>query len=158
MPSLNKENFLREFFKLVILFGISEMLILKCLPIKARSEEKELGYETLYTAGTEENIHHWTINECGPNFEKEFIKSNPIPDPGFCYSPIWLRALDYCRKFSLVWAVGGSIMLFEQHDEIKVFSTMPHAHLQGRCISRVCDTSKKSNFAYGGLATYNEMV
>ncbi|CAF0708423.1 unnamed protein product [Brachionus calyciflorus] len=46
MPSLDKEEFLRAFLKLVILFGSSEILILKYLPIKARSEDKELGVDS----------------------------------------------------------------------------------------------------------------
>ncbi|CAF1008830.1 unnamed protein product [Brachionus calyciflorus] len=81
------------------------------LPVDWAKEKRHLiRYETLYTPGTEENLHHWTVNECGPDFEKEFLKSNSIPDPAFCYSPNWIKALSYCRKISLAWAVGGSII------------------------------------------------
>jgi hypothetical protein len=56
------------------------------------------------------------VYECSPNFERDYINVKGVPKPGSCYpfqkemeqsAKVWAEALNYCRRISLVWAVGG---------------------------------------------------
>lgn len=66
----------------------------------------------MYSPGNEENLHHWNIIECQPEFENSYLKNNDFPKEGECYSGEWLKVIEVCRKISLVWAVGGPAVIF----------------------------------------------
>ncbi|RMZ99630.1 DBH-like monooxygenase 1, partial [Brachionus plicatilis] len=79
------------------------------LPDSWIKEKRHLiRYETLYSPGTEENLHHWDLVECGSEFEEIYLKNNDLLQQGECYSGEWLKAIQHCHKISLVWAVGGA--------------------------------------------------
>ena len=69
-----------------------------------------LKYETLYSPGNEENLHHWVIHECNADYENVFLKNNSLPKPGQCFSASWLETYKQCGQISLVWAVGGDLV------------------------------------------------
>ena len=76
-----------------------------------------IEYDTIITPGNENLVHHWTVNECGPKFEEEYVKQNRIPEPGPCFSfhpsqpkTNWSSLLQYCSKVSFVWAVGSPLV------------------------------------------------
>ena len=66
----------------------------------------------MYTPGTEKNFHHWVLNECSKELETVYMVNNSLPDPGICvadstFVESWTPIFMYCRRTSLVWAVGG---------------------------------------------------
>lgn len=65
----------------------------------------------LYTKGTEEHFHHLVVNECDKKIET-YLKENSYPTPGDCYGDLWLPLRQLCGRISLVWAVGGSSVIF----------------------------------------------
>ncbi len=72
-----------------------------------------LRYETLFTTGNEKLVHHWTMNECSNEVEKVYANKS-MPQPGSCVSDDekdeWNQFRRYCKKISLVWAVGGPLV------------------------------------------------
>ena len=69
-------------------------------------------FETLFTEETKMNLHHWTMNECMPEFESVYLQNNSIPEPGACvldgtYPEDWDGPSVFCNRVSLGWAVGG---------------------------------------------------
>jgi hypothetical protein len=67
----------------------------------------------LYTEGSKNHLHHWTLIECSPEFETFYLRKNSIPEPGSCVEgdesvARWNDISPFCSRQSLVWAVGSS--------------------------------------------------
>ena len=77
-------------------------------------------YETIFAKPTLKYLHHWVMYECNKEFETNFLKTNTMPTPGPCfkeestdpkYETKFGEVRQYCSKVSLVWAVGGDMVI-----------------------------------------------
>ena len=79
----------------------------------ATTKRHLIRFETLFADGNKEFIHHWTVNECS-NDIVGYLKNNTYPKPASCLHTTetdeWGIMKGYCRKISLVWAIGGSVV------------------------------------------------
>ena len=68
-----------------------------------------IRFETILAPGNEKLVHHLVMLECEKATE-DYIKKNGKPSAGSCFEEWKLNEL--CMKISLVWAVGGPLVIF----------------------------------------------
>ena len=79
------------------------------LPSNWTNQKRHLvRFETVLAPGNEKLVHHLLMYECDKR-ANDYLKKNNKPAPGSCDEGSTLNGI--CNKISLVWAVGGSLVI-----------------------------------------------